>query len=86
MNVEAVETPVATSEKVSQDISTEEKLAIREIEVNYLKAQAEIQRLSQITQNAQKVFTDKVQELTKKYEIDQSKWVFDNVKLAFLKK
>ena len=43
-------------EKVTQELSAEEKLAIREIENSYLKAQIEINRLSGITQKAQSRF------------------------------
>jgi hypothetical protein len=72
-------------EKVLQELTAEEKLAIREIENTYLKAQMEIQRLSQITQKAQKDFTDTVEKLTKKYVVDAT-WLFDNVELVFKKK
>ena len=51
-----------------------------------LKAQMEIQRLSQITQKAQKDFTDTVEKLTKKYVVDPATWLFDNVELVFKKK
>ena len=73
-------------EAVRQELSAEEKLAIREIENAYLKAQMEIQRLSQITQKAQKDFTDTVEKLTKKYVVDPATWLFDNVELVFKKK
>ena len=73
-------------EKVTQELSAEEKLAIREIENSYLKAQIEINRLSGITQKAQKDFTDKVEVLTKKYVIDPALYIFDNVELVFRKK
>ena len=73
-------------EKVLQELTAEEKLAIREIENAYLKAQMEIQRLSQITQKAQKDFTDTVEKLTKKYVVDSATWLFDNVELVFKKK
>ena len=73
-------------EKLTQAITAEEKLAIRELEVGYLKAQAEIQRLSQITSNAQKNFTTTVDELVKKYAVNPAEWVFDNVELIFKKR
>jgi hypothetical protein len=73
-------------EKVTQELSAEEKLAIREIENTYLKAQMEISRLSQITQKAQADFTKTVEDLTKKYVINPAVWVFDNVSLTFRKK
>src|SRR5271157_896634 len=72
--------------KVTQELSAEEKLAIREIENGYLKAQIEINRLSQITQKAQKDFENTVKSLTAKYVIDPAEWLFDNVELIFRKK
>jgi copper chaperone CopZ len=67
-------------------LTAEEKLAIREIEVVYLKAQGQIQSLSQATQKAQADFTKIVEDLTKKYLISPSEYVFDNVSLLFRKK
>src|ERR1035437_1057359 len=72
--------------KLTQELTAEEKLAIREIENEYLKAQMEIQRLSQITQGAQKKFTDTVETLVKKYGVEPATWVFDNLKLIFVRK
>jgi hypothetical protein len=72
--------------KLVQELTAEEKLAIREIENEYLKAQMEIQRISQITQGAQKKFTDTVESLVKKYGVTPAEWVFDNVKLIFTRK
>jgi ribosome recycling factor len=72
--------------KTTQELTAEEKLAIREIENEYLKAQIEINRLSTITQGAQKKFTSTVESLTKKYVVDPTEWVFDNVELLFRKK
>ncbi len=84
--VKVIEEAKAVAEKVAQEISAEEKLVIREIENSYLKAQVEITRLSQITQKAQSDFTKTVEDLTKRYAIDPSVWVFDNVKLQFTRK
>jgi hypothetical protein len=67
-------------------LSAEEKLIIREIENEYLKAQIEINRLSQITQSAQKKFTDTVEGLVKKYGVSPAEWLFDNVSLQFKRK
>src|ERR1700676_3766134 len=72
--------------KAVQELSAEEKLGIREIENSYLKAQVEITRLSQITSKAQSDFTATVEQLTKRYAIDPSVWIFDNVKLQFTRK
>jgi type IV secretory pathway VirB4 component len=81
--VEAVKPEVQT---LVQEITAEEKLAIREIENTYLKAQMEIQRLSQITQKAQADFTKTVEALTTKYVVEPATWLFDNVALRFTKK
>ena len=82
--VEAVAEKVV--EKFTQELTADEKLAIREIENAYLKAQIEINRLSQITQKAQGDFTANVEKLTKKYAVDPATWLFDNVELIFRKK
>ena len=81
--VEEVKTEV---KKVLQELTAEEKLAIREIENEYLKAQMEIQRLSQITKDAQKKFTDTVESLVKRYGVEPATWLFDNVALVFKRK
>jgi hypothetical protein len=71
--------------RLKQEITTEEKLAIREIENEYLKAQMQINALSQTTQNAQKKFTSTVEALAKKYVINPAELVFDNITLEFKK-
>jgi hypothetical protein len=84
--VAVAEKAAAEVKKLTQELTAEEKLAIREIENEYLKAQMEIQRLSQITQGAQKKFTDTVETLVKKYEVSPTQWIFDNVSLIFKRK
>jgi hypothetical protein len=84
--VEVAEEVKAEVVKATQELGAEEKLVIREIENEYLKAQIEINRLSQITQNAQKRFTDTVENLVKKYAVSPAEWVFDNVSLTFKRK
>jgi copper chaperone CopZ len=81
-----VEEVKAEVKKLTQALTAEEKLAIREIEVAYLKAQGQIQSLAQITTKAQADFTKTVEDLTKKYALDPALYVFDNVKLLFVKK
>jgi hypothetical protein len=84
---EKVKTEVVKAvDKAVQELSADEKLSIREIENEYLKAQIEINRLSQITQNAQKKFTDTVEGLVKKYAVSPAEWIFDNVTLTFKRK
>ena len=84
--VKVIEAVVPEVKKMIQELTAEEKLGIREIENEYLKAQMEIQRLSQITQGAQKKFTDTVESLVKKYGVAPTEWVFDNLKLQFTRK
>ena len=74
------------AKKLTQELTAEEKLVIRELENEYLKAQMEIQRLSQITQGAQKKFTETVDSLVKKYAVSPAEWIFDNVSLIFKRK
>lgn len=68
------------------DITDAEKLALRNLENEYLKAQMEIQRLSAIVQNAQKQFPVLVESFVKKYAINPAVHVFDAVELAFKRK
>ena len=85
--VKAVKAEVAkVVEKTTQEITDAEKLVIRELENGYLKAQIEVNRLSQITQSAQKDFTKIVEDLTRKYAVPTETWLFDNVSLIFRKK
>lgn len=67
-----------------QEISADEKLVLREAENNYLKAQMQIQALTQQTTAAQKKFTETVEGLGKKYDIDPKVFQFDNVELKFV--
>jgi hypothetical protein len=76
----------AEAKKLTQVLSADEKLMIREVENSYLKAQMEIQRLSQITQKAQQDFTKIVEDLTRRYLLNPAEWLFDNVSLEFKKK
>jgi hypothetical protein len=69
--------------RIEQDITAEEKLSIRDVENEYLKAQIQIQSLSQATQNAQRKFTSIVEALGKKYLINPAELAFDNVELKF---
>lgn len=84
--VKVAEEVKAEAVKLTQELTAEEKLGIRELENEYLKAQMEIQRLSQITQGAQKKFTETVDSLVKKYGVSPAEWVFDNLKLVFTRK
>lgn len=71
---------------VRVDITDAEKLVIRTVENEYLKAQMEIRRLSDVAVNAQRQFTSTVESLVKKYAVDPVVHVFDAVELAFKKR
>jgi hypothetical protein len=91
--VKAVETAVvneikkveAAAERIIQELSAEEKLAIRELENKYLKAQMEVNRLTEIIKAVQTEYTKTTEGLVKKYAISPAEWVFDNAELLFKK-
>lgn len=72
--------------KAEIEITTEEKLAIREIENQYLKAQMEISRLSQQASLLQKQFPAMIDQLTKKYVVSPAEYLFDSARLIFTRK
>jgi hypothetical protein len=76
----------AASEKTTQEITDIEKLGLREIENEYLKAQVQLTSLNNITHNAQKKFTSTVEGLLNKYALDADKFQFDNLALKFVRK
>ncbi len=67
------------------DIATEEKLFLREAELEYLKAQMEIQRLQKITESKSKEYQAYIEGLLKKYVISKTEYVFDATVNAFKK-
>lgn len=80
--VEAKVETFATAARV--DLSVEEKLFVREIEVEFLRAKTEIAKLEQIMKNAEARFAPTVQQLAKKYLINPATHTFDNLSLAFV--
>lgn len=80
----------ATAKKVRVDITTEEKLFLRDAEAEFLRAQVEIKDLQSKIQScavkaeaASKKYTAKLEELIKKYGIDKAEMLFDNIENAF---
>lgn len=67
------------------DITADEKLFLREAELEYLKAQMEIQRLQNITTAKSKEYQAFIEGLTKKYVVSKAEYVFDAVINAFKK-
>jgi galactokinase len=66
-------------------VSTDEKLFLREAELEFLKAQMEIQRLSKIADAKSKQYADYVEGLFKKYVLDKAEYVFDGAVNVFKK-
>jgi hypothetical protein len=67
------------------EIKAEEKLFLREAELEFLKAQMEIQRLSKITEEKSKGYQLYVENLFKTYVLDKAEYVFDGAINAFRK-
>jgi hypothetical protein len=73
-------------EKIRIEISDAEKFMLTKMENEFLKAQMEVKRLTELMQNIQKAFPTQVEELVKKYAIEPAKYTFDAIELAFKKK
>lgn len=74
----------AVAEKVEEkikaalvQISTDEKLFLREAELEFLKAQMEIQRLQKIADAKSKAYTEFVESLFTKYGVSKAEYIFD---------
>ena len=80
-----VEAVVEKVEAAVIEIKAEEKLALRECELEYLKATMEIQRLQKVMETKTKEYQSTVEGLVAKYAIDKAKYVFDGTVNAFKK-
>ena len=77
---------VAKVEKAAVvNIKAEEQLVLRNAELEFLKAQMEIQRLSKITEAKSKEYTSYIEGLFKTYVLDKAEYVFDGAINAFKK-
>jgi hypothetical protein len=65
------------------NINSDEKLFLREAELEFLKAQMEIQRLSKIAEEKSKGYQAYIEALFKKYLITMAEYVFDGSVNAF---
>lgn len=95
--VKAVETKVETvaeavvakvEEKIKAalvNIVADEKLFLREAELEFLKAQMEIQRLSKVAEAKSKSYTDYIESLFVKYGLTKAEYMFDGAVNAFKK-
>jgi uncharacterized metal-binding protein YceD (DUF177 family) len=82
--VVAPKAEVAAPKRTVQELTESERLMFSETERVYLKAQIQINALSQQTQGAQKKFQDDQQTMIKKYDINIAEMVFDNVNFKFV--
>lgn len=87
--LKAVESAVEKVEEVVKAalvaITGDEKFSLRDIELEYLKSQMEMQRLTKIAENKGTEYKTLVEGLFKKYSLDKAEYVFDGAKLAFTK-
>lgn len=67
------------------DIKAEEKLFLREAELEFLKAQMEIQRLQKLADAKSKAYTEYVENLFKTYVVSKAEYVFDGAVNVFKK-
>ena len=67
------------------NIVADEKLFLREAELEFLKAQMEIQRLSKVAEAKSKSYTDYIESLFVKYGLTKAEYVFDGAVNAFKK-
>ncbi len=66
-------------------LTGDEKFALRDIELEYLKTQMEIQRLTKVAEPKAKQYQEVVEGLMQKYALSKAEYVFDAAKLAFTK-
>jgi hypothetical protein len=66
-------------------ITADEKLFLREAELEFLKAQMEIQRLTKLAEEKSKAYTAYIEQLFVKYGITKVEYVFDGAVNSFKK-
>lgn len=75
---------VAKPKEITEvSISVEEKLAVRDLELSFLKSQSQVQSLQASMADVQRNFTQYIENLSKKYSVDTKKFVFDAVSLSW---
>jgi hypothetical protein len=76
---------VAVAKATVVQIKSDEKLFLREAELDFLKANMEIQRIQKIAEAKSKEYQTYVENLFKTYVIEKSEYVFDAAINAFKK-
>ena len=86
----AKEVVAAEKERVRVEIEATEKLILRDAETEFLRAQVQMRDLQtqmkevmQKSEAASKKYSDQIEVLVKKYTIDKTKMIFDNVENIF---
>ena len=83
---EKVQEKAVVVEKAAKvEITAEEKLFLREAELEYLKATMEIQRLNKVTEEKAKSYSSYVESLFVKYGISKAEYVLDATVNVFKK-
>jgi hypothetical protein len=84
---------VKVEERIRVELEDTEKLALVRFERSFLQAQVEVQnlqkrmeQLQEAANAASKGYTSRLQELVKKYTIDEARLVFNAIEGAFVKK
>lgn len=84
--VKKVEGEVVAKEKAAVvKLKAEESLVLRELELEYLKAQTQIQQLAKVTEEKSKAYQANVENLFKTYVLDKAEYTFDAAVNAFKK-
>jgi hypothetical protein len=85
-DAKAVEEKVVAVVKAALvNIVVDEKLFLRETELEFLKAQMEIQRLTKVAEAKSKSYTDYIDNLFVKYGLTKVEYAFDGAVNAFKK-
>jgi|SRR5271166_5248138 len=66
-------------------ITSDEKLWLADTELEFLKVQAEIKRLTELAEGKQKAYTTYVENLFNKYAVTKAEYVFDGAVRLFKK-
>ena len=84
VKAEVVKVEEAVKAKIV-NIKAEEKLVLADLELEFLKAQTEIQRLSKIAEEKSKAYQAYIEGLYTTYGVTKAEYVFDGATNAFKK-
>jgi hypothetical protein len=75
----------AVVKAVEKTLTTEEKLAVRSIEAEYLRIQVDLQNFAKRADEVNNRYKAVVEQIAQKYAVDLTKHAWDNLKLEFKK-